>query len=131
MLWIFIVFFALLVAFIIVGVLFSWGAALGVLVGFLILVIILHFVLKFVDKVRLNKIRRNYNAEKNESGPESKPPKNFGGRTFERTKSPVAMDTVSEGPRTSELPSDEGDGESIRESRSSDKRDKPTRFNPI
>lgn len=60
-----------LFVFIILGLLISWTSALLIMFFLIIVVGIVSFFLNLMDKYNLNKIRRNYNEEKDESRPPS------------------------------------------------------------
>ena len=69
--------------FIVLSLIFNWMFALVLIAIFAIAFFVFTFLFDFYTKVKLNKIRRQYDKEKNESGPDSRP-ENFRGANFER-----------------------------------------------
>lgn len=58
--------------FLTIGIILTWGSALIFLLFVFIMILIFYFLFLFIGQIKLNKLRRNYNVEKNISRPTGK-----------------------------------------------------------
>lgn len=99
----------LFIGFIAAGLVFGWGLAFLILIVLIIIVVLTYFAMDYYfNKIKLNKDRRQYDKEKDESRAGEFParPAHLGFGSIERAELPTTIRTVGEESGTSEYPSD-------------------------